>query len=331
MSRYTLIWSFWTALLILSLPFHVKAQEVHELRIATLAPEGSSWMRVFNAWSQSLEQATSGQVKLRFYAGGSQGDERDFVRKMNSGQLDGAAVTTTGLGMVVKPVLVLALPGLFDDYAQIDKVRKRLASEFDKEFEKAGYKLLGWGDVGRQRFFATKQVQKPSDLKSLKPWAWRDDLIFTEVLKAAGANPVQLSVPEVYPALQTGMINGLPASALAAVSLQWYTKLKYVSQQSSGFIVGATLIKKEKFDALSSEHQEALMSTSKRAHRLLARNIRRDDERAYQTILNRGIKEVDLSAHQKEWDELFKKARNRMAGRVFPKTLLKRVEKVLGN
>ena len=85
------------------------AQQVTTLRIATLAPEGSSWMRVFNAWNRSLQEETGGTLQLRFYPGGSQGDERDFVRKMRDGQMDGAAVTTTGLGQVARPVLVLAV------------------------------------------------------------------------------------------------------------------------------------------------------------------------------------------------------------------------------
>ena len=91
------------------------AEGATELRIATLAPSGSSWMRIFNAWNSTLQKETDNTLKLRFYTGGSQGDERDFVRKMRAGQMDGAAVTTTGLGMVVRSILVLALPDVITD------------------------------------------------------------------------------------------------------------------------------------------------------------------------------------------------------------------------
>ncbi len=107
------------------------AEGATELRIATLAPSGSSWMRVFNAWNSSLQKLTNNTLKLRFYTGGSQGDERDFVRKMRAGQMDGAAVTTTGLGMVVRPVLVLALPGVITEYDHLDRVREELNAHFD--------------------------------------------------------------------------------------------------------------------------------------------------------------------------------------------------------
>ena len=88
-------------------------------------------------------------------------------------------------------------------------------------------------------------------------------------------------------------------SAIAAVSLQWYTKLRFYSQQNSGVLIGATILKKDKFDALSAEHQTALMETSEHAHRLLARAIRREDDRSLR-VLDRRLTAVDQSAHEAE-------------------------------
>jgi TRAP-type transport system periplasmic protein len=302
------------------------AQSATVLRIATLAPSGSSWMKVFNAWSSSVKQKTNGTLEFRFYTGGSQGDERDFIRKMRAGQMDGAAVTTTGLSMLVRPVLVLSVPGLITTYPQLDSVRAALNEQFHKMFVDAGYTLLGWGDVGKTRLFSMEEIKRPADIKKHRPWAWKDDLIFTEFLKVIGANAVRLGVPEVYPALQTKMVDTVPASALAAVSLQWYTRLSYVSARNSGIIVGATIVRKDKFDALTPEQQKVLMETSAQAHKALNKNIRRDDDRSYETILKRGITAVDTSEFQGEWDAANQEVRERLTGRVYPKSLLSQVE-----
>src|SRR5262245_52176501 len=82
------------------------------LRVATLAPNGSAWMRVLNAWNNTLKQRTNNRLQFRFYAGGAAGDERDAVRKMRVGQMDGAVITTVGLAQIVRPVLVLQAPGV---------------------------------------------------------------------------------------------------------------------------------------------------------------------------------------------------------------------------
>ncbi len=302
-------------------PQAVDAQSATELRIATVAPEGSPWMRVFRAWDTELREKTGGQLGLRFYAGGSQGQEQDYIDKMGSGQLDGAAVTSTGLGQVVKPVLVLSAPGAIENYEQLDRVRRRMNGRFEQQFNRSGYTLLGWGDVGQSRIFSKHEIARPSDLRSRRPWAPSTDEVFSEVLSVIGANPRRLGITEVYPSLQTGMIDTVPGSAIAAVSLQWYTKLRYYSQQASGVLIGATILKKSKFDALSSEQQEALMETSQRAHRLLQRAIRREDERSLR-VLDRRLTAVDNAAHEAEWRQVAETARNNLAGRVYPRALL---------
>ncbi len=306
------------------------AQANTELRIATLAPDGSSWMRVFNAWNQSLQEATGpatgGTVSLRLYPGGSQGDERDFIRKMRDNQLDGAAVTTTGLGQVASSTLVLAVPGLITEYDQMDRVRRRLSSTLERGFNDNGVQLLGWGDVGKSRLFSTHRIARPSDLVSTRPWTWRDEPIFGEFLRVVGANGRPMGVNEVYPALQTNMIDTVPASALAAVSLQWHTRLQYVTQQNSGIIVGATILRKPVFDALTEGQREALTSTADRAHRALRRAIRRDDDRAFATVQRRGIQLVDTSPHAAEWAQAQATTRQRMTGRLYSRALLNRVE-----
>ena len=307
------------------------AEPAVELRLATLAPSGSSWMKVFNAWNLTVKEQTGNTLKLRFYDGGSQGDERDFVRKMRAGQMDGAALTTTGLGMLVRQVLVLSVPGVIEEYEQLDSVRAELGGRFEKMFETEGYTLLGWGDVGKTRLFSMEQIERPSDIKKLRPWVWKDDPIFAEFLKVVGANPVRLGVPEVYPALQTGMVDTLPASALAAVSLQWYTRLKYISKRNSGIIVGATIVRTDKFEALTEDQQNVLASTGIRAHKALNRSIRRDDDKSYATVLKRGLTAVDTSEHQAEWEEAGRQVRERLTGRVYPKSLLDAVITAAGN
>ncbi|MGB5265466.1 MAG: TRAP transporter substrate-binding protein DctP, partial [Polyangiales bacterium] len=62
------------------------------IRFATIAPGGSTFGKILRAWGRSLSKETQGRVELRYYSGGSQGDERDFIRKMRAGQMDAAGV-----------------------------------------------------------------------------------------------------------------------------------------------------------------------------------------------------------------------------------------------
>jgi TRAP-type C4-dicarboxylate transport system substrate-binding protein len=296
------------------------------IRYATLAPSGSTFGKVLKAWSRSLQKETEGRVELRYYSGGSQGDERDFIRKMRAGQMDAAGVTSTGLGIIVRPVLVLSSPGLIETYDQLERVREKMTPRFDEMFREAGFELLAWADAGKGRIMSTMPILRPSDLKKARPWVWKDDPIFAEFLKVVGANGVRLGVPEVYAALQTKMVDVVPNSAIGAVALQWYTKLNYMSKDSFGIVMGASVIKKEKFDQLSPEDQAVLKSTATRAAAALDKVVRRDDAQAYEVLIERGIEVLDTGPYRAEWEEAGLQTRERLVGRIFSRSLLEEAE-----
>jgi TRAP-type C4-dicarboxylate transport system substrate-binding protein len=298
------------------------------LRIATLAPNGSSWMRVFNAWSNTLKQRTQGRFELHFYAGGSAGDERDVVRKMREGQLDGGALTTVGLGQIVRPVLVLQAPGACRSYAQVDAVREKLAAEFEREFDTAGYKLLGWGDAGLARIFSNRPLLTPADMRQTRMWSWRDDPTWQSVLDAGKINGIALGLPELYPALRTKRIDAFPGTALAAVAFQWHTQATHVTRDSRAVVIGALVLKKEKFEALPPELKSALLETGQQANQALARAIRRDDQAAFDAIVKRGVSAVDGSTQSAVWDPVLQTARRSLVGKLYSAELLERVERI---
>jgi len=299
-----------------------KAEEGYTLRIASLVPEGSSWMKVLNAWNKTLKERTNGKLKLRFYPGGSQGDERDFVRKMRVGQLDGGVVTMTGMSMLIPAMNVLVLPGLLETYEKLDRVREKMSPEFGAMFEKEGFKLVGWGDAGKTRLFSVKPIKRPSEIKAMRPWVWKDDPIFVEFYQVIGASAVRLGVPEVYPALQTRMVDVISSSAITAVSFQWYTRVKYMTAHNSAIIVGGTMMRKDKYDELPADLQEAFDSTAARAHEILNKVVRKEDEKAYKVVVDKGIQPVDAGDGKAEWDEAHKKVRDNLTGRMFPKSLV---------
>lgn len=302
-----------------------KAEETYTLRIASLAPAGSSWMKVLNAWNTTLQEKTNGKLKMRFYPGGSQGDERDFVRKMRVGQLDGGVITMTGMSMLVPAMNVLVLPGFLDTYEELDRVRERMADKFEGMFEQEGFKLVGWGDAGKTRLFSVQPIKSPSDIKSMRPWVWKDDPIFIEFYQVIGASAVRLGVPEVYPALQTRMVDVISSSALTAVALQWYTRVNYMTAHNSAIIAGGTMMRKDKFDELPPELQEVFQSTADRAHELLNKTIRKDDQKAYEVVVKKGIVPVEAGDAKSEWDATDKKVRDNLTGRMFSKSLVEAV------
>ncbi len=298
------------------------------LRLATLVPRNRPMTRALTLWNRDLARRTGGALSVRVYWGGSMGDERTMVRRMRIGQLDAASLTSTGLSIIHRPVLVMQVPGVFRSYAQVDAVRAALGPELARGFEAQGFSLLGWGDSGRVRLFSQEPVRRPRDLASMRPWVPRSDSVFRAVLAACGATGVPLSIGEVFGALRTRMIDVVPATAIAVAGLQWFTSLEHVTAQSDGFLVGGMVLRRSFLEDLTEAQREALFASARDNQERFQRNVREGDERAYRALLHHGMTEVDVGDHEAEWRRVGEQARARLAGRVFPAALLDRVESI---
>ena len=63
------------------------------LKIATVSPEGATWMVEMREGAKEIEKRTEGRVKFKFYSGGVMGSDESVLRKIKIGQLQGGAVT----------------------------------------------------------------------------------------------------------------------------------------------------------------------------------------------------------------------------------------------
>ncbi len=229
-----------------------------EIRLATLAPSGSPWMAVLDKAAAEIKTKTAGRVTLKYFEGGQQGDERDFVRKIKLGQLDGAAVTSIGLAMIDESICVLEVPMLFATAEEVDYVAYKMWPRFQKRFEAKGLKLNDRGEVGWVYFLSKTKVESLADLKGQKIWQWGDDQVVGAMFKKLALNGVPLGVPEVDSSLTSGRISAAYGSPVAAVALQWYTKIKYMTSMPMSFAIGATVVSIESMKKISPEDQKAV-------------------------------------------------------------------------
>lgn len=267
-----------------------------EVKIATLAPDGSAWAKIMVEGGKKIAERTAGRVTVKYFFSGSQGDERDVVRKMKLGQIDGAALTAVGLGLIKGDVRVLELPFLFKNDKELDYVRAKMAPDFERQFDEAGYVLLAWGDVGWTHLYTNTQVHTRADLNKTKMWAWTDDPIVRTFFKRLGVNGVPLGVPDVLTSLQTGTIDACYGSPLAAVALQWYTKVKFATDTPINYAIGALVVRKEVFLKLSPEDQLAVRQSGTEMNQKLMATVRKDNERAAKAMQRSGVQFVSVPA-----------------------------------
>ncbi len=330
MSTFRQVLMFPLFALLLLAPQALRAEEA-VIKFATLAPEGSAWMKVMQEWNKTVMERTQNQVKFRMYAGGVSGDEKDVVRKIRLGQLHSGGFTGVGLGEIAPEVRILDTPLLFRDSDEVDHVLKTFDADFNAAFQKSGYILLGWAEVGFVYFFTDKPVQNLGELKSAKMWMWEGDPIAEAAFKSLNISPIPLSIADVMTSLQTGLINGVYSSPLAAIALQWFTKTRHMYNYSFANAMGAVLVSKKAFDKLPKEHQDVLLATGREYMGRLTADSRKENRASIEALKKNG---VTLSAppSKQQADEYMavgERARKMLIGKLYSQDLLDRVEKSL--
>jgi TRAP-type C4-dicarboxylate transport system substrate-binding protein len=308
-----------------------RAQETKSIKFATLAPEGSTWMKVMTDLSRDLEKQTGGKLKFKFYPGGVSGDEKDVVKKIRIGQLQSAGFTGVGLGEISPDARLLDSPWLFRDRKELEHVRRKFSDELAASVEKGGFVVLGWTDLGSVYVFSKNPISGPDDMKTAKMWVWEGDPIAQAAYKALGVNPVPLSVVDVMQSLQTGMIDAVYGPPLGVVALQWFQRVKNIYPVPMAESTGAVLISKKFFDALPEDQRRTLVEVSAKHLKRLNELTDIENDKALESLKAQGL---TLAAKpgpdvMRRYEELGRAARRELAGSLYDPKLLEEVEKEL--
>ncbi len=306
------------------------SQKKYVIKFATLAPEGSTWLRVMKAFDQEIRRLTNGEVRFKIYAGGIQGDEKDVLRKIRLGQLHSAGFTGFGLGEILPEVRILDAPLLFRDYQEIDYITGLLYDEFFRKFQQVGYTLIGWTEVGFVYVYSKKPITTLQDLKDTKMWMWEGDPVAEATFKALGVSAIPLSVTDVLTSLQTNLIEAVYTSPLACVSLQWYTKVKYMMDVPLADATGAVLISNRIFNKLPESYQRLLIEKGRHYMTELVQQSRADNEKAIEIMLKNGIEMVPVPRENLgAFYEAGAQARRNLVGKLYSREFLTRIENAL--
>ncbi len=331
-TRETIVTAILLAVLVFPFGRQVSSQQ-HTIKFATVAPEGSTWMNIMREYDEAVRNESGGRLRFKIYSGSSQGEDNVVLRKIRLGQLHSAGFTGVGLGEIAPKVRILDAPFLFRNYEEVDHLYETLGKEFKKTFEENDYVLLGWAEVGFVYVFTNTPVRTLDDLSGVRMWMWEGDPVAEATFKALNINAIPLSVIDVLTSLQTGLIDGAYTSPLAAIALQWFTRVKYMMGVPIADASGAVVISKKKFDLLPEDLQEILLRNGRKYMRMLTERSREENASSIKTLEKNGIQITDISSPRilKAYNDAGKNARQSLVGELYDQAFLDRIEKILAD
>ncbi len=261
------------------------------LKLATVAPEGSSWMVQMRKGAKEVAQKTAGRVKIKLYGGGVMGNEKSVLRKIRIGQLQGGAFTSGAMARVFPDLSLYSLPLLFNSLAEVDFVRASMDPVLKQGLEKKGFACLGFAEGGLALMFSREPIINLADLKGKKVWVPEGDLPSYAAMEANGLTPVTLPLTDVLTGLQTGLIDVIGSSPLAAIAFQWHTQVKYFNRTPLSYIYALLVIDARAMKKMTASDQQILREVLGAVYQQLDKENRLENEQAAAALLNQGLKE----------------------------------------
>jgi TRAP-type C4-dicarboxylate transport system substrate-binding protein len=315
-----------------ALPDRVYGADRFLIKFATVAPEGSTWMKHMRDLDKALREKSEERVGFRIYPGGVAGDELDVLRKIRIGQIHSTAFSGVGFGQILPMVRVLDLPFMFRDYNEADLVHRELEGFFSNRFQERRFELISWAEVGNVHIYSKKPIRKVRDLSRLKVWAWSGDPIAKETFTAMATNPIPLAITDVTTALNTGMIDTIYAPPLGALALQWYPYLNYMMSLPLAHSTGAILITKDYADQMPPDLFKMVKETVRNAMVALTADLRAQNEETVRLLEKHGLTVLPIPSgpELQEFYKVHDRVAMALAGQIYPRELLERVYKILG-
>ena len=298
------------------------------IKVGVLIPEGTGWAKAIKNMASEIKDKTKGNVELKIYYGGAQGDEQDVLRKIRIGQLHGGIFTGKTLGEINGDVRIMEIPFTFNN--RRDKALKTLQNLtpfFNQNFEKNKFKSLSTFEVGQIYLVSQKKVSDLNGIKSLKIWSWEGDPVVSTMFEAMNLIGVPLSLPDVLSSLSTGIIDAAYAPGIGIISLQWNTKIKYVVDFPISYSIGAFVITMNAWTKISPIDQKIVSDISKKYEAEINTTNIKDNNEAFSVMKDQKIEfikfsDLDIKLAQSHRQEIIKK----LKGKLFSEIALNKLE-----
>lgn len=299
------------------------------VKMATLAPDGSVWDELLAEMGADWQEATGGEVALRIYPGGVAGDEPDLIRKMRIGQLQAAALTIGGLSSLDPGFEIFQIPMFFESYDELFYVLEKMRPTLAKRLEDRGYVLIHWMHAGWIHLFSKKPIKVVDDLRNQKLFVWAGDDHLVQLYRKNGFQPVALAATDVMTGLQTGMIEALPNTPLAALSLQWYRQTAYMQDLGLAPLVGGTVMTKAVWNRLSPEAQGIVREIALETEKRLRKEVPEQDDKAVEEMKERGLTVTEVPEQaMAEWRQATERFTELQREQMTEKALLDQLRKL---
>lgn len=311
---------FSAALLPLFRPASVGAQT--RIRLATLLPQGSSQFHALEEMGQQWKTSTGGALALTIYAGGTMGGEEETIRRLRLGQLQAATLSAAGLSSIDPAIgAIEKIPMLYHSLDEMEYVCSKMQPDLEQRLEQKGFVALSWTDAGWIHIISRQPYTTPEEFKAKKSriFVTSSDIDEAAVINGLGFQAVPLEWSDVLISLQTGLVDTVPVTPFYALASQFDLAAKNLLEVNYVPLVGATVMTKRAWDALTADQKEKVLKAAAEATNKIRAQSRAESQQAIEAMKRRGLQVRPVPQElEDDWRHFAESVYPKMRGKMIP-------------
>ncbi|SDI27439.1 tripartite ATP-independent transporter solute receptor, DctP family [Alteribacillus persepolensis] len=287
-------------------------QAEHEFKLGLITPPAHMWHQAAEKFKEELETNSDGRMTLDIYPSGQLGNESDMLQQIESGSIDFGFITAAEISSREDVFSAWFTPYLFETIEDAHQAREAdIAQEMLGTLEQYGMTGLDYLFAGqRVMLFKDKKVQQPEDMEGLVLRVTPSPPML-EFYNSTGASTEGIPLPEVYSAVQTGVIDGMDMDLDATITNKFFEVVDYGAVTNHMVWPSVAVVNTDTFSSLPEEDQQIIEQSLESAADYAVETRSAQEEEFKQTLTDEGMEiyELDKSVFEEQiesFDEKYK-------------------------
>src|SRR5476649_439006 len=241
-----------------------------EFRVADTQNEGYPTVQALLYMGRLIDEKTGGRLQIRVFHSRQLGEEKETIEQTRVGAIDLNRTNVALIGTFVPAMNVLAMPFLFRSIEHLQKVLDGpIGNEILNSFEPFGFVGLAFYDSGaRSVYNSVRPVRWIADMKGLRLRVQQSELM-SDMIKALGAEPVELPYGQVLTGLSTKLIDGAENNWPSFVTTDHYKYAGYYTVTEHTMSPEVLVMSRKAWEGLSDEDREIFRDAARRSSQFM--------------------------------------------------------------
>ncbi|WP_316396556.1 TRAP transporter substrate-binding protein [Bradyrhizobium sp. 33ap4] len=264
-----------------------------EFRTADTQNEDYPTVQALNYMDRLIAERTAGRHRIVVFHSRQLGEEKETLEQTRAGAIDLNRTNVALIGTMVPSVNVLAMPFLFRSPEHLQTVLDGpIGSDILNSLGDHGFVGLAFYDSGARSIYnSVRPVRSLDDLKGLRVRVQQSERM-SDMVRALGAQPVQMPYGQVLTGFATGLIDGAENNWASFVTTGHYKYAGYYTLTRHTFSPDVLLMSQKAWASLSAEEQAIFREAAQRSSAYMRERWRDLEERSRQQAELAGVKIV---------------------------------------